>query len=279
MAIVEQDSAGKLQIKRLEAFCTLRNGLIPSSAEAFTDIFKSLDNGLKTQYPQLTQNALNNCHGEWYEWIVACLAWNFRLTNNKNYIALLLPSVSSFDVATLYESNLYSHINDLRQKVLDTAGVQLITSNPDFVIINTNSIELDDSFNTPITEFTEANIKRLKSSYRHFVGKCSFYSIVGYLSVKSSFRPDRRLQIPHEGSLMKATYIHLQTREWVINPKGLKYYAAAAEVGDADRKALKTVATHSITNVQSLPQAAVDEVFEINTVEQSCNAFRKIFTE
>jgi Cfr10I/Bse634I restriction endonuclease len=78
---------------------------------------------------------------------------------------------------------------------------------------------------------------------------------------------------------MKATYIHLQTREWIINPRGLKYYAAASVVGDADRDALKTVATHSITNVQSLPQAAVDEVFEINTVEQAHIAFGEIFIE
>ena len=77
---------------------------------------------------------------------------------------------------------------------------------------------------------------------------------------------------------MKATYIHLQTREWVINPRGLKYYAASTEVGDADRNALKTVATHSITNVQSLPQTAVDEVFVINSLIQANQAFDKILS-
>lgn len=279
MAIVNYDGQGKPQIKRVEAFCSIRNGQIPTTNETFRGILDGLDSAIRTECPGVTQSALNNCHGDWYEWIVACIAWNFRLTSNKNSVALLLPNISSFDVGSLYTSNLYEHINDLRQKVLITAGVQLITSNPDFAVIYPDSIQLDNTFSTPITEFTENTIRRLKESYRYFIGRCSFNDIVAYLSVKSSFRPDRRLQIPHEGSLMKATYIHLQTREWIINPRGLKYYAAASEVGDADRNALKTVATHSITNVQSLPQAAVDEVFEINSLEQAHIAFSEILSD
>jgi hypothetical protein len=279
MAIVNYDGQGKPQIKSIEAFCSLRHGQIPNINETFRGILDSLDQAIRIECCDVTQSALNKCHGDWYEWIVACVAWNFRLTRNKNSMALLLPNISSFDVASLYTPDLYEHINDLRQKVLNSAGVQLITSNPDFVVISADNIQLDDTFNTPITEFTEDSIRKLKESYRLFIGKCSFNDIVAYLSVKSSFRPDRRLQIPHEGSLMKATYIHLQTREWIINPKGLKYYAAASKVNDADRGALKTVATHSITNVQSLPQAAVDEVFEINSVEQAHLAFSEIFPE
>jgi hypothetical protein len=279
MTIVNYDRQGKPQIKRVEAFCTLRNGQIPMAHETFRGILNSLDSAVRTECSNVTQNALNNCHGNWYEWIVACTAWNFRLANNKKSIALLLPNISSFDVASLYTSDLYEHIDDLRKKVLDTAGVQLITSNPDFVVICPDGLLLENMFDTPINEVTDDTIKILKESFRHFIGKCSFNHIVAYLSVKSSFRPDRRLQIPHEGSLMKATYIHLQTREWIINTKGLKYYAAASEVGVADRNALKTVATHSITNVQSLPQAAVDEVFEINSLEQAHAAFSEIFLE
>ncbi|WP_373695840.1 Cfr10I/Bse634I family restriction endonuclease [Brunnivagina elsteri] len=38
------------------------------------------------------------------------------------------------------------------------------------------------------------------------MGKCNLKDIIGYASIKTSLRPDRRLQIPHEGSLMKAIY-------------------------------------------------------------------------
>ena len=78
---------------------------------------------------------------------------------------------------------------------------------------------------------------------------------------------------------MKATYVHLQTRDWVINPKGLKYYGAATKMSEADRKGLKTVATHSIIDVQSTPQAAVDDVFSIDSNEECYKAFEVILNE
>jgi len=75
---------------------------------------------------------------------------------------------------------------------------------------------------------------------------------------------------------MKALYVHLQNREWIINPIGIKYFAAATSISEADRKGLKTVATHSITNVQSIPEAAVDEVYLLNSVDDSTAVFNEI---
>ena len=77
---------------------------------------------------------------------------------------------------------------------------------------------------------------------------------------------------------MKALYAHLQTREWITAPKGLKYFAIATKVTNPDRNSLKTVATHSLTTVFSLPQAAVDEVFEVNTLQQANHAFSAILS-
>jgi hypothetical protein len=56
----------------------------------------------------------------------------------------------------------------------------------------------------------------------------------------------------------------------------LNYYAISANVNEPDKKALKTVATHSITTVFNIPQAAVDEVFEINSLQQCINVFKQI---
>ncbi|MFB6305931.1 MAG: Cfr10I/Bse634I family restriction endonuclease, partial [Flavobacteriales bacterium] len=112
-----------------------------------------------------------------------------------------------------------------------------------------------------------------KSLYRNLENSCTFEDIKGYISVKISLRPDRRLQIPHEGSLMKALYVHLQTRDWILNPSGLKYYAITTELSKDDRKALETVATHSITTVNQLPEPAVDEVLEVNSLEEAYSVF------
>jgi HEAT repeat protein len=35
---------------------------------------------------------------------------------------------------------------------------------------------------------------------------------------------------------MKALYTHLQTRKWIINPAGLKYYAIATKINNADKE-------------------------------------------
>ncbi|WP_354625312.1 Cfr10I/Bse634I family restriction endonuclease [Psychromonas sp. MME2] len=140
-------------------------------------------------------------------------------------------------------------------------------------------MKLDGEFQKSISGFTPDSIDKLEKSYQHFIGKCSFENISGYLSVKTTFRPDCRLQLSHEGSLMKATYVHLQTRDWVINPKGLKYYGAATKISDADRRGLRTVATHSILDVQATPQAAVDEVFTINSNSNCDDAFKIILNE
>jgi hypothetical protein len=110
MAIVNYDRQGKPQIKRIEAFCSVRNGQLPNINETFRGILNSLDSAVKAECADVKQGALSNCHGDWYEWIIACVAWNFRLTSNKNSIALLLPNISRFDVASLYTSDLYEHI-------------------------------------------------------------------------------------------------------------------------------------------------------------------------
>ncbi len=176
----------------------------------------------------------------------------------------------------VYRNNLYDLIVDLRGKVEEATSAQLVTSNPDFVLVDTTRLEIPAEFNQKIKHIDENAISFVNNAYKNFIGQCDFEDIVGYLSVKTSFRPDRRLQIPHEGSLMKAIYTHLQTRQWIIAPKGLKYYAMTTKVTEADRNALKTVATHSITTVHTVPQAAVDEVFQVNSLKQAEQVYQQI---
>ena len=224
----------------------------------------------------VTKDALNNVHGDWYEWLLAISAWNYCAENKGANLALLTPNISQFDVSRLYKDKLFNLIQDLREKVLKSSSVQLISSNPDFVIIDRRVVDAEIEKIEKISEVTQNTIILIENAFKSITGKCEFDDIHGYVSVKTSFRPDRRLQIPHEGSLMKAIYTHLQTREWIINPKGLKYYAIATKVGNPDRAALKTVATHSITTVHSVPQAAVDDVFEVNSLQQAQEVFSQI---
>lgn len=277
MNYIKKLSGGKSQVMKDIAFCTLLNNKIPPNDKIITELIEGFDIKVREQDTAITREALSNVHGDWYEWLLAISAWNYVCENKKSNIALLMPNVMQFDVTSLYIPKLYDLIVDLKQKVIQTSKVQLITSNPDFVIISRELADkiLKNKFEK-ISKITLEALENLENIYSEFKNQCSFDDIVGYISVKTSLRPDRRLQIPHEGSLMKALYTHLQTREWITNPKGLKYYAISTKLTEPDRQALKTVATHSLTTVFTLPQAAVDDVFEINSLQQAHSVWEQV---
>lgn len=276
MPYIRNLTNGRYQVIKDVAFFNLLNGNLPAPSKSFTDLFGELDNAIRQREPSVTREALSNVHGDWYEWLLAIVSWNHFVNNPTSNLVVLLPKVTQFNVANLYTDDLNELIQDLRNKVLNSSGVQLITSNPDFVIIEGSLARSILNNATAIDNFTTATLHQLNNYYTSFIGQCNFYQIIGFASVKASLRPDRRLQIPHEGSLMKAIYTHLQTRKWIIAPPGLKYYAISTRIGQPDRDALNTVATHSITTVSSLPQAAVDEVFEVNSIQQAQAAFQQI---
>ncbi|MFM2429094.1 MAG: hypothetical protein RLZZ511_307 [Cyanobacteriota bacterium] len=265
----------KNQINKVSAFCTIQTQF-PTPQRCFTDVLDELDKAVRQVLPSVTGGALNNCHGDWYEWLIALSAWNYHVDHPDSYLLLPLPNVARFDVMRLYQDEFYDLIEDLRAKVLEFTEVELITSNPDFVLLDPKAIEKFDLFSHKIDVITPEIIQQISEAYRLFQAQCRFEEIIGYVSVKTSLRPDRRLQIAHEGSLMKALYIHLQTRQWIVKPGGISYYAASTSMNDPDRKALKTVATHSITTVHSLPQAAVDEVFTVNSMLDAEKMFQQI---
>jgi hypothetical protein len=274
--IIKDKKKDKSQIIKHAAFTILLKNIIPEPDKSFKEILDYFDKEIKLFDPSVTSSALSNAHGDWYEWLLAIAAWNYCVENETANLALLTPNILQFTIATLYVEKLYKLIVDLREKVHLTSSVQLISSNPDFVIIDRTLVNKIIPKLEKISTIDESVIELIDNAYFKFIGHCEFDDIIGYMSVKSSLRPDRRLQIPHEGSLMKALYTHLQTREWIIDPKGIKYYAMSIEVKPADREALKTVATHSITTVHSKPQAAVDEVFQVDSMQQAQLAFQQI---
>lgn len=251
-----------------------------AESESIEEHFRLFDAAVKAAAPKNVSQtsiggALNNAHGDWYEWLLAMSAWNVHTLKGTPYLAVLLPNIRSFDVAQLYEPEIYDLIVDLRTKVKERTSVSLISSNPDFVLIDVTKTDVKLPTDTKLS-LTANSIRFLEELFTAFKGKCSFEALVGYASVKTSLRPDRRLQIPHEGSLMKAIYTHIQTRKWILNPPGLKYYAIAQHLKDADINALKTVATHSITTVQSLPQAAVDAAWQVDTLAEAEAVFLQL---
>jgi hypothetical protein len=264
------------QIDKIGVFCATIPTL-PDLDQPFGEMMAGLDSAARAKHGAVSDGALNNCHGDWYEWLLSFAAWNIHKQLGTRLVAFTIPNVSQFDAAKLYSDELVSMVQHLRDEVSKSANVQLITSNPDFVLANATHVK-NNTLPVQITDVNAVIISELDNLYRGFIGVCGYTDIGGYASVKFSLRPDRRLQIAHEGSLMKALYVHLQTRLWIMKPPPLRYYALSPQVGPADRAALRTVATHSITNVGSVPQSAVDDVFETATLRQAMEVFCQILS-
>lgn len=268
--IITYDCNNKPVIKVVESFNHVINS-VPENEWDYKDSLNLLQNTLLAENNSIKSGAFSNVRGTWFEWMVSIDSYNHWAENNHNLLLLNLPNISRFDSTSLYLPEIHGFVLDLRSKLESTLDIQMISSNPDYVIIDTT--RLGQYFKREkITAVTRESLESLDNLYKNIINKCELDDIVGYFSLKTSLRPDRRLQIAHEGSLTKAIYVHLQTRSWLMDPRGIKYFGGALEMSAADIRGLKTVATHSITTVMSKPERAVDEVFTISNRTQLGNA-------
>ena len=210
--------------------------------------------------PGITQNAKNNARGAWYAWMFAIESIRFNRNHEASNYLVKLPNIVQFDSTLLYEQDLSDLIADFKEKLNAIGNVNLVTSNPDFVII---SRIVPNFLPTIPPVLAPVNLDTIDLWYRSFVGLCSLNQLIGYVGVKVSVRPDRRIQLLHEGSLRKAIYAHLQTRQWLINAPGIKYYAVSINFTLADKNGLRSVATHSIASAALKPEPAVDDVVSV----------------
>ncbi|MFT6907948.1 MAG: hypothetical protein ACJAS1_004636 [Oleiphilaceae bacterium] len=273
--LVKKDRNGKAIVDTKAAFVESINGIIPKGIWNYKSHLNHIQNIVQTADTRVTTAAISNCRGTWFEWMIAIDIYNCWCTEGLDLLMLPLPNISRFDSATLYQENIFKYIFDLRSKLKSSLDIELITSNPDFVIFDTTNFN-ELLPRQPITQIDEETIESIDNLFRKFIGKCSFTDILGYMATKTSMRPDRRLQIVHEGSLTKALYVHLQTRLWIAKPRSIKYFGASLELNNKDRQALKTVATHSITTVLSEPERAVDECFELSSRDKLFEAIKEM---
>lgn len=273
MARTRTNDDGTVSINRIDSFVEALDGEQIENIANFEDFLLKIEDLVAREYPGVSRNALNNARGDWYESLIVLGANEYVRERESAFGLVRLPNINSFSCENLYGAEIAELIADLRNVLADEADVSLISSNPDFVVVDASLYECRDA-----SAGTADDLEYLNEIYQSLAGECDFESIVGYCSVKSGLRPDRRLQIAHEGSLMKALYRHIQTRLWAISAPGIRYFGIAGKVKNADREALKTVATHSIVDVLGQPESAVDELFEVNSGQELIAALDVILT-
>ena len=169
MPYIEILANEKPQIKAKEALSELLNNEIPSMTQDLSALFEDFDNVIKSINTDIKDGALNKVHGDWYEWLLAIEFWNFRIKNNRNYLILNLPNVSQFDCSRLYLKNLSEYIDNLKDKVFEASQAELISSNPDYVMIDISTMKINESYSELITEITPNTISMLTNAYEDFI--------------------------------------------------------------------------------------------------------------
>lgn len=268
-----------MAIDTRRVFCTaLADGKV-LKVESFSDFLSSCDKIQLNRDPETTVSALANARGRWYEWLIGLGYWEFAAARQRvGYALIPLPDVRSFDASRIYEENISDFVDDLRLKVHKMSGVSLVTSNPDFVFIRLRENQVVTQWARNFGRVAVSHLEELDERYLEVVGKSEFGDVVGYLSAKVSLRPDRRLQVAHEGSLVKAIFRHIQTRLWDFTAPAPFYLLATLRFNIHDTEALNTVATHSLVTVDSLPEKAVDSVIAIDSGHELADLFEKMIS-
>ena len=123
-----------------------------------------------------------------------------------------------------------------------------------------------------------SELEFLENYYQSLLGKVAFENLTGFLSVKISFRPDRRLQIAHEGSSLKAMH-HYIARNLSPYRRSTKLFfqAVSTNATRADLKTLKTLAPYSICLGDKYLEPAIDHVEKIGCLSSAERFFKNTF--
>lgn len=257
---------GNLRINRSAVTAELFPSSLPQGS--IEDYLATLESHVRAVavakgYAAPTSGAFNNVRGAWFQTLVAVVAWNYAVhRGSPNLCIATLPDVVTFDFRRIFDSTTRDMLSQLEQS-LAGHDVRLVSSNPDLIIVDQpGAIQAS----TPVTNMSLASTETVLRAHRQLEGQCQWDSLKAGIGAKSSLRPDRRLQLVHEGNITKALFAHLKMRNWNSKAR-LGYYGVSMATTGADDLALQTAATHTITSVDSVPERAVDMVYAISQVQ------------
>lgn len=268
---VQTDSDGKLRLAPSTLFdCVLSGTTLQGSITGLLDSLVSqvraaTDVRFGAGSAGKLSGGLNRARGEWLEYVLKFVFWDSSVKfGDSNTVIVKLPNASQLSFRDLYESRAKSYLDELFAS-LETQGMDMQMSNPDFICVTNLPDAVKDSLQ-PIT-VSEESANVLNGLYTQLVGQCNADSIPFVLTVKTSLRPDRRYQIVHEANVVKSLVAHLAGRFWQRELNTAFYAMVSGTVSQQDRNALRNPATHTLVQVSWVPVSVVDEVYQIDTVE------------
>lgn len=272
-------SSSKSRIKPLNALAEVFEDKLPEGP--IKDILDLLETHVRNvaeakELAQPTSSAFSNTRGLWFEIIVSVYSWNYRITNGlTDLYAIKMPNVKMYDFRRIFNEQTARIIEQLESYLRNhDKQLRLVASNPDIIIVQQKG--LVTSADDYINNLSLKNTERIIQLCNEIRDRCQWSSVRAGIGLTTSLRPDRRLQLVHEGNILKALFAHLKMRHW-NNNVSFEYHGASSEKrSHADDEALKTVATHSIVNVNSIPERAVDGVHSLLNTDDIYTMLDKI---
>ena len=160
-----------------------------------------------TQTP--TSGSLNNCRGAWNEMAFIMEAHRSILQSTENLYLVKMGSEASIKFWEIYQKQSrqkYDLLVDKFHKRAEPISIRCAT--PDFVVISRAVIQ--DSSSSNILKNQSPLLKDINNLYKVIKNKCLPHQVKGFISLKTSNRPDRRYTILLEANVTKfaSKYIH-----------------------------------------------------------------------
>lgn len=260
----------KLQVNASPTFVDAFNSLY--SLLEFPDynlVLTECERLVRSENPKVAQEALSNVRGLWYQWLIG-LSWrHYNNINPKPLLLVKLPNKNASKWHRLYEKKITQLIDELENKIAKD-NISLETSNPDFVIL-----EVQDSKRIIYDMFlTTDYLSKMDNEYLQHLGAVMYGALPAFLSIKTSLRPDRRLQTQFEATMIKALQAYLATRQWDLTTPSSNFYVVVnATPNKEDFKSLSALAAHSLVIPLVKPQKLVDLLIQVNNYKTAEDLF------
>ena len=176
----------------------------------FIDIVNQIEQVVVRKATQsISQGSLNNCRGTWNELAFLMEAHRSIIQATKNLYLVKMNSETSIKFWEIYQKESrrkYDLLIDIFRKREEPIFIRCST--PDFVVIRRDVIQ--DSPVSNILQNPSPPLKEINELYKVIKNKCLPHQVKGFISLKTSNRPDRRYQILSEANVTKfaSRYIH-----------------------------------------------------------------------
>jgi hypothetical protein len=224
----------------------------------FLDIVDRIEKVVvQTSTEAITQGSLNNCRGTWYELAFIMEAHRSILQSTENLYLVKMGSETSIKFWEIYQKESrqrYDLLIDIFKKREEPIFIRCST--PDFVVISRDIIR--DSSSSNILQYPSPPLREINELYRVIKNKCAPHQVKGFISLKTSNRPDRRYQILLEANVTKFASGHIHEPEHKLR------YDIIGESNSSDREVfsapLMSTLPRSGNNIDSVERAIDSEV-------------------